>query len=312
MLQSLRSRLKRVPAIYNFYMRMKRSLTGELLGMTSKSEQDYLMQYARDVFRGNGEIVELGCFLGATTIPLVKGMLQNPAVTHKVKQVRVYDLFIWYEGMNDAVAGTNLVGKYKIGDSFLDEYRRQTERYSDYIEIRAGDLNSIGWHGAKIEFLLVDAMKNWALANAIVRNFYGSLIPNKGLVMHQDFAHYFASWIHLLQWRYRDYFEFATEIPASSSVVFRCTKQIPDKLLQGELSFESFADKDIDAAYEYCAGLVSDEKLPNVYASKVMCYIHADRYADARLCFDKLVADGVKVEKNLIDVQAILASKVSL
>lgn len=308
MLLSLRSRLKQVPAIYNLYMRMKRSVTGELLGMTSKSEQDYLTRYARDVFRFNGEIVELGCFLGATTIPLVRGMLQNSAHTHNVKQVHVYDQFTWYEGMDDAVAGTNLVGKYKIGDSFLEEYRRQTEQYSDYIAIHDGDLGTIGWHGAKIEFLLVDAMKNWALADAIVKNFYGSLIPNEGFVMHQDFAHYYSSWIHLLQWRYRDYFEFATEIPASSSVVFRCTKQIPDELLQREFSFESFADKDIDAAYEYCASLVSEEKLPNVYASKVMCYIHADRYADARRCLDKFVADGVKVEKNLIDVRAILAS----
>ena len=306
MLKSLRERLRKVPAIYNLYMRMKRSITGELLGMTSRSEQDYLYVYSKDLYNGNGEIVELGSFLGATSIPLAKGLLQNPSITRGGKKIHVYDLFVWSDGMNDAVAGTNLVGKYKAGDKFIDEYRRRTAKYSGQIEIHAGDLNICSWSGTGIAFLLVDAMKSLDLANAIVHNFYGSLIPSEGLVMHQDFAHYYIPWIHLLQWRFRDHFEFEIEIPASSSVVFRCIKQIPDELLRQRIILESFSDEEVNAAFSYCSGLVSTEKLPYILASKVMYYIHTGRYLEAERTFDDLVSNGVKVEKHLVDVQNIL------
>jgi len=309
MLRSLRERLKKVPAIYNLYMRIKRSITGELLGMTSRSEQDYLYVYSKDFYKGVGEIVELGSFLGATSIPLARGLLQNPSSAGKEKKIHVYDLFVWSDGMNDAVAGTNLVGRYKAGDKFVDEYRRRTAKYSQQIEIHDGDLNVLGWSGGEIAFLLVDAMKSIDLANSIVHNFYGSLIPNEGLVMHQDFAHYYTSWIHLLQWRFRDHFEFEAEIPASSSVVFRYTKQIPDELLKQKTVLESFSDEEVDVAFSYSSGLVSAEKLPHILASKVMYYIHTGRYRDAQRTFDSLVSDGVKVEKHLVDVQNILKDR---
>jgi hypothetical protein len=114
--------------------------------------------------------------------------------------------------MNEAIKGTNLVGKFKEGSSFLEEYKKRTKNYSNRIEICEGDLNEVGWNGQKIEFLLVDAMKNWDLANAIIRDFYSSLIPNVSYVLHQDFAHYFTPWIHLLHWYFRDYFELNEDI----------------------------------------------------------------------------------------------------
>jgi hypothetical protein len=290
-------------------MRAKRLLTGELLGMTSKSEQDYLEAYSRERYIGKGKIIDLGCFLGATTIPLVKGLLKNEKIAESDKKVFAYDAFIWYEGMDDAVAGSTLSGNYRVGDSFLEEYKKRIQRYSDRIEIHEGNLSEARWAGGKIEFLLVDAMKNWDLTNAIFRNFYGSLIPNQAFVMQQDFAHYFVSWIHLLHWRFRDYFEFEAEIPASSSVVFKYVREIPEEQLQIKLGFENFSEDDIEKAFEYSANLVSDEKKSSIYASKVMCFLHQNRLHEAEVCFNKLISDGIKIEKHLAEVQKIIENR---
>ena len=43
-------------------------------GMTSRPEQRWLRNYAAQRYRGVGAIVDLGCFLGATTIAWLKAL----------------------------------------------------------------------------------------------------------------------------------------------------------------------------------------------------------------------------------------------
>lgn len=307
MLKKLRKNLKNSPLIYNFYMRLKRSFKGELLGMTSKSEQDYFSKYGETLYKGKGEVVDLGCWLGSTTIPLVKGLLKNPLFIESKNKVFAYDTFIWYDIMKESVAGTDLVGKYKDGDSFLDEYKKRIAKYADHIEICEGDLAQIGWKGDDIEFLLIDAMKNWELANAILKNFYTNLIPNQSLILHQDFSHYFTPWIHLLQWYFREYFEFTEDIAASPSCVFKYIKKIPDQLLNREYSFESFSDEDCNKAFDYSLDLVSNDKKANIYAAKVMMFIHQRKFSDARKALESLAEQNIPIEKDLLVVQDLLS-----
>jgi hypothetical protein len=65
-------------------------------GMTSRQEQQWLRMYAAKRYRAVGAIVDLGCFLGATTIALAEGLQLNRKA--KSKQIHAYDLFIWNEG----------------------------------------------------------------------------------------------------------------------------------------------------------------------------------------------------------------------
>jgi hypothetical protein len=46
-------------------------------GMTSAQEQQWLRTYAAQTYRGAGVMVDLGCFLGATTIALAEGLTLN-------------------------------------------------------------------------------------------------------------------------------------------------------------------------------------------------------------------------------------------
>lgn len=306
MLQAVKKRLKKISFIHGFYMRLKRTFGSELLGMTTKTEQDYFAGYGEKIYSGRGEIVDLGCWFGSTTIPLIEGLLKNPAFLNSNKKVYAYDLFIWYDWMNPSVTGTNLVGKYKAGDSFLEEFKSRTARYASYIEICGGDLTQIGWSGQKIEFLLIDAMKSWELSNAILKYFFISLVPNVSYILQQDFANYFVSWIHLLQWKFRDYFELVEEVPKSSSVVFKYTKEIPRDLLSKNYSFESFDEKEVDEAYSYWINLISPEKLPNVAAAKAMFYLHQKKTAEAKKVFENLLRQGVPRQKEMLMVGELI------
>lgn len=306
MLQNVRRRLKKFAFLHNIYMRFKRVYTGELLGMTTKSEQEYIAAYGEKLYTGEGEIVDLGCWLGSTTISLASGLKKNPAFTGSKRKIFAYDTFTWYESMNEPVAGTDLVGKFAAGDSFLETYKQRTSEHASHIEIRAGDLTTIGWRGGDIEFLLVDAMKSWELANSIVRDFYPHLIPGKSLVLQQDFAHYFTVWIHLIHWKLRDYFAFEADVPYSSSVVFRNTKTIPVDLLNKKYSFSDFSDQDVKDAIKYSLSFTCADKRTNILAAGVMAHIHNQRYANAQNALKEIAADGAKFEGDLLIVQELI------
>jgi hypothetical protein len=306
MLQSLKNKLKKSAFIHGSYMRLKRAFADELVGMTSKTEQDYFAAYGEKTYAGKGEIVDLGCWLGSTTIPLVKGLLKNPAFTAAPRKVYAYDLFVWFDWMNESAAGTRLAGKYKEGDNFVEEFKARTKEFARHIEIREGDLKKIGWTGARIEFLLVDAMKNWDLANAIVRDFYPSLVAGESIVLHQDYAHFFTPWIHLLQWHFRENFELAGEVPKSQSVIFRYKNKIAGDLLNKNYSFETFSDADADAAFDYSLKLVSKEKQPNVAAAKVMWFLHQNKREQAKNEFENLLEKGIPLEKDLLTIKEML------
>ena len=306
MFQTLKNKLKKNSFVHGSYKRLKRVFGSELIGMTSKTEQDYLAGYGEKIYSGKGEIVDLGCWLGSTTIPLVKGLLKNPAFAASNRKVYAYDLFLWFDWMNSSAVGTNLARKYSEGDNFVAEFKRRTKEFARHIEIREGDLKEIGWTGEKIEFLLVDAMKNWDLANAIVRDFYSSLVPRESLVLHQDYAHFFTPWIHLLQWNFRENFELVGEVPKSQSVIFRYKTAIADELLNKDYCFESFSDADADAAFEYSMSLVSMEKTPNVAAAKVMWFLHQDRREKAKSEFESFLKSGIPLENDLLIVREML------
>jgi hypothetical protein len=289
-------------------MRVKRRLSTELLGMTTLTEQKYLNVYGQNSYKGLGEVVDLGCWLGSTTIPLTSGLLKNSAFANSGRKVHAYDLFEWFNWMEPSVAGTGLYGRYREGDNFVDEFRRRIEPTADHVEVHAGDLKQIGWSGSEIEFLVVDAMKGWDLAVSITKDFYPSLVARQSLVFHQDFAHHFTPWIHLIQWKLRDHFEYVEEVPNSQSVVFRCIKQIERSDVDLDWGFDLFDDDAVDAAFAYSMGLVSNEKQPNIAAAKVMWYLHQDLKVKANTVFSELVTEGVPLDGEMRSIKEKLSS----
>jgi len=243
----------------------------DLLGMTTPMERAWLWRYGRRQFTGKGAVVDLGCWLGSTTIPLVDGLRGNANFRRLGLPVHVYDSFVWESWMDRVVVGTELAGRFQPGDSFQCEFALRAKAYASELEVHAGDLAAIGWCGGAIEFLLVDAMKSWELARATLRLFYPHLIPGTSVVFHQDFCHYYTYWIHLLQFRLRKWFAFQEDVPSSSSTAFRNTGRIPSELLNREWAKADFSSAEVEEAFAYSLEFVRVENREAVQAAKIMC-----------------------------------------
>jgi hypothetical protein len=308
MTDNFKAIIKRIPFSTRFVgvVRGLRKTTGHKVhGMTSSGEQNYFRHYAQDIYSGAGEIVDLGCWLGSTTIPLTQGLRKNQHMSMKEKRIHAYDLFVWEKWMDPHMRGCRK--EYSPGENFLEEYKARTHNYSDLIKIYPGDLQQIGWIGKPIEFLLVDAMKSWKIAEYIVKHFYPCLLPGKSLLLHQDFKHYYTSWIHLIQYRLRDYFTFELDILNSSSVVFRLKKQI-DCDLKWLADLKSFSNHDVDEAFDYSMSLTGG-KPSNIAAAKVMYFAHLNRVPEAKKILSDFVQRGFSQESELAICKKVLAAK---
>ena len=176
------------------------------------------------------------------------------------------------------VRGTPLEGRYADEDSFEDEFLTRIAPWRDYIQVHTGDLCAIGWPSQKpIELLFVDAMKNWDLANAIIRNFMPFLTPERSLLVHQDFAFHGCPWIHLLMYRHRAFFAPVGHIAHTNSMVFRCVKPIGEQEMRTTYGFETFEDDEIDAAYRYCSELVGQDMRREVLTARDVLYSESGR-----------------------------------
>jgi hypothetical protein len=245
--------------------------------MTSRQEQQWLRRYAARSYSGSGAIVDLGCFLGATTISLAEGLSFNARA--KQKQIHAYDLFRWNEGYEAWARGREVESLFTPGASFLPEFLRRTQRWRDYIVVHEGDLRQARWEHGPIEFLFIDAMKSPEVATAIASEFFPHLLPAKGYVAHQDFPHAFTPWIHLLAFRVRRYFRFVEDLPQSS--LFRFEKEIEPSLLTMDISPAAVSPDELEAAFDYSLSLVSEKKKANVIAAKAMAYFYRSEFARA-------------------------------
>jgi hypothetical protein len=245
--------------------------------MTSRQEQKWLRKYGARSYCGTGAIVDLGCFLGATTIALAEGLALNRKARRK--QIHAYDLFTWNEGYEAWAKGREVEGLFTVGASFLPEFLKRTEKWRDYIVIHEGDLRHARWEHGPIEFLFIDVMKSPNLATAIGSNFFPHLLAGNSYVAHQDFSHCSTPWIHFLTFRLRDYFSFVADLPQSS--LFRLKREIEPQALAGDLSPAAVSPAEIEAAFDYSISLVADDKKANVIGAKAMAYVARGEFTQA-------------------------------
>jgi hypothetical protein len=264
------------------------SPSGNLLGMTTWEERQFLYRYAKNEYDGSGAIVDLGCWLGSATASLAAGLIENPDPRVTQTRVNAFDLFRWEPEMANLFGDADPV-TLKAGDSFLPWFESQLGPLLARVHVVAGDLSQASWDGGAISLLFNDASKSWPLANSLWRTFYPHCLPNRSLVVEQDYAHYYTFWIHLLHWRYRDAFAQGTYVPGSTSVVFRPLQTI---VFERDLDFSDFSEQDITDAFERSLGLVEPMMRPNVWAARVMLEIHRGNRPRAQELFEEAPGRG--------------------
>lgn len=280
----LNSLLHRLPKLYEEY-----SPPTEAVGMTTPSELCFLESYARDVFCGAGRIVDLGCWFGATTAALARGLTANTLTTDN-RIIEAFDLFTWEAWMNRHIHRLPFDRAYQPGDSFLSDVGALLFQYRAFVNLKQCDLQEPLSPGRPIEFLFVDAAKSWSLTASIVKSFFPSLIPGRSLVVQQDFVWYHPTVVstQMLMWYMRDHFEFVHHVPGACSAVFLHTNPIDP--MTPALSATLFDKEMIDEAYDYSYECASPDGVAYLRAAKALFLIERGFYEpaleEARKLFD--------------------------
>jgi len=200
------------------------------LGLLGLEERKLLYQLARYTYSGEGAVVDLGSFCGASTCCLAAGLRDNPRAVGR--HVDSYDTFIASEPYLVDFIRDQFGESLEMGQSFAATFRRATADFADLIEVHAGDLLEQSWPSGKpIEILFVDVAKTLALSGKVLTEFFTHLTPRRSIVIHQDFYHPTAFYLPVVMDFLMDHFTII-EAGRDWSVVFRLETPIPQQKLQ--------------------------------------------------------------------------------
>jgi hypothetical protein len=272
-------------------------------GMITIAERRFYSRCVSEKKGDSGAIVDLGCWMGATTVALAHGLTSNGTGVASTEVIDAYDQFLWQAWMDAFREQT--FGIYEPGESFLPEARRRVARHSNLVRLHAADLTSTEWAGGPIKILLVDAMKSSELAKAIAMSFFPSLVAG-ALLIHQDYKHYYTPWIHVLQYRLKNYCAFTHNVPRSGTACFRLSTPIPVKTIHEAVDFTSVEDKEVEAAIAYSLSCVGTEGAESVAAAHVMHYLHAKNHTRAHEIHREYAARGLTDRGDMQIVEQLL------
>jgi hypothetical protein len=160
--------------------------------MLSKDERKLLYTLARDYAGDDAAIVDAGCFLGGSTAALLAGVRDRPArwqgppvASYDLFRVEAYTIPKFFRD-DDSV---------RAGDSFRARFDANVARFDGPHVVYEGDITTIGWSGDPIDVLFLDVVKTWEVNDAVLRDFFGSLVPGRSVIIHQDYGSGWLPWI---------------------------------------------------------------------------------------------------------------------
>ena len=201
--------------------------------MLTQRELNYLYYLASRMEQSHegrvGRIVELGCFLGGSTRPLVIGHHchhPNPS------PILVYDAFIAPD--EEAFETDPSLRNYGLNPNqdFLDLYRTLHAPYLDKLTIRQGLIpgsfaariaDTLYPEQEPIALLFIDAAKAWGVHHTIAMTFYEHVQPG-GVVVHQDIGDFRTPWLLIHMFQLREFFEPMDRVRGTPTISFRCTR----------------------------------------------------------------------------------------
>lgn len=169
------------------------------LTMLTHDERRMLHWLARDVWEGEGAIVDAGCFLGGSTISLVTGVRDRatpPAASAPAPPISTYDIFL-AEGYEFASGYFDRWPEIRAGSRFRHAFDELLGEFAAGTTIHDGDITAERWEGGPIEVLFLDVLKTAAINDAVLPQMLPHLIPGRSVVIQQDYVHGMLPWIHV-------------------------------------------------------------------------------------------------------------------
>lgn len=215
--------------------------------MISLEERRYLYWLGQSAWTGQGNIVEIGPWLGGSTVCLASGMRasgHDPAA-----KLHVIDNFIWREFMAsraplpiqpgdsfepfflDNLGGfEGIVRAHRLAlpDESIDSDQEAIDkRFSE--EERIPVLEELD--EGPIEVLFIDGAKSCRGMRHLLKALNHCLIPGVSLLVCQDFKYWGCYWVPITMARLGEYLEPVHNVHDGTTLAFRLKTEIPDRVI---------------------------------------------------------------------------------
>jgi hypothetical protein len=195
---------------------------GSVPTMLMQDELRLLAWLGEDYWRGDGIIVDAGCFLGGSTVALAAGLRKNLARRGLPERplIHSYDLF----RIEDWTRGIYFPETARAGDSTRSGFDRNVAAFAPLLRVVEGDITASEPPEAPIEILFIDLAKHWTVCDWITEHLFPRLIPERSIVVQQDYLWgECTGWLQVTMEYYSDEFEIVCDT-WRNSVAFRLRK----------------------------------------------------------------------------------------
>lgn len=225
--------------------------------MTTEAEREFYYRIVEEN-AGNGAIVELGAWLGASTAYIAAAIRDSGVKT----KAHVYDKFQSKPGhLKKVVAfySKHNIKKAPIGPC-LEQFQANLGDLNKYVEPHRGLIENMQWTGELIAVLITDAPKRVPQISSVLTKLGPSLQPG-AIMAWQDFCHFPSYEIPACLYRLRDHLEFVDAIVPGTTLAFKVKSQwTVDEVSMASLALHRWTPWEIDEAWNYWADFIAPEK----------------------------------------------------
>jgi hypothetical protein len=198
--------------------------------------------------------------------------------------IHSYDLFR-LDALTKAQYG-HLLGDIEVGASLRPLFDEKLGSLGERVVVHEGDIREQSWSGAPIEILFLDICKSWDLNDHVVKQFFPSLLPDRSILIQQDFVHEWLPFIPVTMGLMADAFEFAGFVPPSSAL-FVPSRHIGAEEIPNDLKHELSPERQLECFDRACRPFKGEEK-GVLDCARAMLLLELDRRAEALDALDAI------------------------
>ncbi|TDJ01405.1 MAG: glycosyltransferase [Deltaproteobacteria bacterium] len=152
-------------------------------GIITPEEQRYLYWLTAEGFTGSGAVVEVGTWLGRSTVHLGAGLLVNGYSSH----LHCFDKYTWTKAYD--APRLNAGFTLPEGEDFKPYFEKNVRPVYPNVKVTKASLDELEWDGGPIEILLLDAPKSFHEITRALLKFGSHLIPGLSVIVFQHYFH---------------------------------------------------------------------------------------------------------------------------